>query len=208
MEAALSGLGCCRRWVDSSGIGPGLDRSRIRDLLRTLDSVLAGKGRCRAEREPRRPAVNGRSQMMILWILLGSLALLATYDLIQKRHAVLRNFPVVGHLRYWLEAFGPELRQYIVTDNDEERPFSRDQRRWVYTLVQAREQLLRLRNRQQSRAGAQLPAHPPCRLSTRYASRGDDEYDPLHRLRVPRCWARREAAEPRSAPSRWSTSRE
>ena len=39
---------------------------------------------------------------------------------------------MIGHARYWLEAIGPELRQYIVTGNDEERPFSRDQRRWVY----------------------------------------------------------------------------
>jgi glutamate synthase domain-containing protein 2 len=57
---------------------------------------------------------------------------LLAYDLVQRRHAILRNFPVVGHLRFLLEALGPELRQYIVTDNDEERPFSRDQRRWVY----------------------------------------------------------------------------
>jgi len=54
------------------------------------------------------------------------------YDLLQRRHAILRNFPIVGHFRYLLETFGPELRQYIVTSNDEERPFSRDQRRWVY----------------------------------------------------------------------------
>ena len=53
------------------------------------------------------------------------------YDLVQRRHAILRNFPIVGHFRYLLEAFGPELRQYIVTSNNEERPFSRDQRRWV-----------------------------------------------------------------------------
>ena len=58
---------------------------------------------------------------------------LAIWDLAQREHAVLRNFPIVGHLRYVLEAVGPELRQYIVTDNDSERPFSRDQRRWVYT---------------------------------------------------------------------------
>ncbi|MBA4608451.1 FMN-binding glutamate synthase family protein [Aeromicrobium sp. Marseille-Q0843] len=54
------------------------------------------------------------------------------YDLTQKKHAILRNFPVLGHFRYWVETVGPELRQYIVTSNDEERPFSRDQRRWVY----------------------------------------------------------------------------
>src|SRR4051812_14407964 len=57
---------------------------------------------------------------------------LAARDLTQKQHAILRNFPIVGHFRYWLETIGPELRQYIVTDNNSERPFSRDQRRWVY----------------------------------------------------------------------------
>lgn len=56
----------------------------------------------------------------------------AAHDLRQKRHALLRNFPVIGHGRYMLESIGPELRQYITTGNDEERPFSRDQRRWVY----------------------------------------------------------------------------
>ena len=71
--------------------------------------------------------------MTFLWVALALLVLVAIHDLLQTKHAVLRNFPIIGHLRYWLEAFGPELRQYIVTDNDEERPFSRDQRRWVYT---------------------------------------------------------------------------
>jgi glutamate synthase domain-containing protein 2 len=63
---------------------------------------------------------------------LAAIAALGAHDLLQKRHALLRNFPVIGHARYWLEALGPELRQYIVASNDEERPFSRDQRRWVY----------------------------------------------------------------------------
>ncbi|WP_212723065.1 glutamate synthase-related protein [Nocardioides jishulii] len=57
------------------------------------------------------------------------------HDLTQRQHAILRNFPVIGHFRYWVETVGPELRQYIVTSNDEERPFSRDQRRWVYASV-------------------------------------------------------------------------
>ena len=65
---------------------------------------------------------------------LGALVLVvATYDLLQKKRAILRNFPVIGHFRYILEAIGPELRQYIVTSNDEERPFSRYQRRWIYS---------------------------------------------------------------------------
>ncbi|BBZ45615.1 FMN-binding glutamate synthase family protein [Mycobacterium parmense] len=62
----------------------------------------------------------------------GGLAGVTGWDLLQRRHTILRNYPVVGHLRFLLEAVGPELRQYIVTDNDAERPFSRDQRRWVY----------------------------------------------------------------------------
>ncbi|EON25253.1 glutamate synthase (ferredoxin) [Nocardioides sp. CF8] len=57
---------------------------------------------------------------------------LAAHDLRQKQHAITRNFPVLGHARFALERIGPELRQYIVAGNDEERPFSRDQRRWVY----------------------------------------------------------------------------
>src|SRR5688500_809485 len=63
---------------------------------------------------------------------LAGVAGVAVADLRQKKHSILRNFPVVGHFRYLLESIGPELRQYIVTGNDAERPFSRDQRRWVY----------------------------------------------------------------------------
>lgn len=62
----------------------------------------------------------------------AAVAAVAVHDLVQKRHSLLRNFPVIGHGRYLIEALGPELRQYIVADNNEERPFSRDQRRWVY----------------------------------------------------------------------------
>jgi glutamate synthase domain-containing protein 2 len=66
--------------------------------------------------------------LSLVVVLLG----MVVYDLLQKRHAILHNFPILGHFRYLLESVGPELRQYIVTSNDEERPFSRDQRRWVY----------------------------------------------------------------------------
>jgi glutamate synthase domain-containing protein 2 len=63
---------------------------------------------------------------------LTALAGVAARDLLQREHTLLRNFPVVGHARYLLEAVGPELRQYLVAGNNEERPFTRDQRRWVY----------------------------------------------------------------------------
>lgn len=67
-----------------------------------------------------------------LAVLAAILVLVVLRDVTQRQHAILRNFPLVGHFRYWLESIGPELRQYIVTSNEEERPFSRDQRRWVY----------------------------------------------------------------------------
>jgi glutamate synthase domain-containing protein 2 len=65
-------------------------------------------------------------------VVIAALVAVAIHDVLQRRHAILRNFPIIGHLRYWLESVGPELRQYIVTSNTEERPFSRDQRRWIY----------------------------------------------------------------------------
>ena len=70
--------------------------------------------------------------MTWFWLALGALVAVVVYDLLQRKHAILRNFPIIGHFRYMLESVGPELRQYIVTDNNEERPFSRDERRWVY----------------------------------------------------------------------------
>ena len=69
---------------------------------------------------------------IIALVIVAVLVLVVVYDVTQKRHAVLRNFPIIGHLRYLLEFVGPELRQYIVTGNDAERPFSRDQRSWIY----------------------------------------------------------------------------
>ncbi len=70
--------------------------------------------------------------MWMIAIAIGIVIAVAIYDLVQRQHAILRTYPVLGHIRYWLEAAGPELRQYIVASNDEERPFSRDQRRWIY----------------------------------------------------------------------------
>jgi glutamate synthase domain-containing protein 2 len=65
-------------------------------------------------------------------IAVGLLLAVAVRDRLQKKHAVISNFPLLGRFRYWFEGLGGPLRQYIVTGNDEERPFSRDQRRWVY----------------------------------------------------------------------------
>ena len=71
--------------------------------------------------------------LLVVGVVVVALVALVIHDLVQRKHAIIRNFPIVGHLRFWLESVGPELRQYIVTDNDEERPFTRDQRRWIYS---------------------------------------------------------------------------
>lgn len=57
------------------------------------------------------------------------LALLVVQDLRQRKHAIRRVYPLLGQLRYLGEMVGPELRQYIVTSDMDERPFNRAQRR-------------------------------------------------------------------------------
>ena len=75
-----------------------------------------------------------RSSPGWLWpaLLFGSLSLVGVWDLLQTRHAVRRNYPVIAHLRYLLESIGPEIRQYFIEDDNDERPFSREQRAIVY----------------------------------------------------------------------------
>jgi glutamate synthase domain-containing protein 2 len=62
----------------------------------------------------------------------GALAVLGTYDLIQKRHAVLRNYPLTAHIRFILEEIRPEIRQYFLESEKDGTPFSRDKRAIVY----------------------------------------------------------------------------
>src|SRR5207247_10269178 len=53
-------------------------------------------------------------------------------DTTQTRHSVLRNYPVIGHLRFLLEFILPEMRQYFIEGDNEAAPFSRQQRSLVY----------------------------------------------------------------------------
>ena len=68
------------------------------------------------------------------WVLAvaGLLALLGTVDLLQRRSTLRRNYPLLAHLRYGLEAIGPEIRQYFIERDTEKVPFSREQRALVY----------------------------------------------------------------------------
>lgn len=67
-----------------------------------------------------------------LIVIAGLLVLLGIYDIIQNKHSVLSNYPIAGHIRYLLEDFRPEIRQYLLEDEKEQVPFSRQQRALVY----------------------------------------------------------------------------
>ena len=60
------------------------------------------------------------------------LLILGVRDLIQPSHAILRNYPIIGHLRFILESIRPELRQYVIEDDRDPAPFSREHRNLVY----------------------------------------------------------------------------
>ena len=69
------------------------------------------------------------------WVLAAvgvALLVLAVHDLVQRRHSILRNYPVLGHLRFLLEAIRPELQQYFIERNWDGRPFDRDTRTSIY----------------------------------------------------------------------------
>ncbi len=70
----------------------------------------------------------------LFWLLLITVPVLtlALYNIIQKKHAVLRNYPLIGYLRYWMESLRPELRQYFFESDSDGKPFSRRQRSIVY----------------------------------------------------------------------------
>lgn len=60
---------------------------------------------------------------LLLWVI---------RDIVQKKHAVLRNYPVIGHLRYFLEKQGDFIRQYLIAGERDEMPFNRAARSWIY----------------------------------------------------------------------------
>lgn len=62
----------------------------------------------------------------------AALTALGTWDMLQRSHTVSRNYPIMANFRYLFESVGPEIRQYFIQSDTEERPFSREQRAIVY----------------------------------------------------------------------------
>src|SRR5947209_4198765 len=74
-------------------------------------------------------AKGGGEWLVVLFLVL---VLVGVRDLLQTRHAILRNYPVIGHMRFLFEYIRPELRQYFIEGDAEAAPFSRAQRSLVY----------------------------------------------------------------------------
>jgi glutamate synthase domain-containing protein 2 len=69
---------------------------------------------------------------LLYFVVFAGLSLLGLRDVRQRRHAILRNYPVIGHFRFLLEYIRPEMRQYFLESDNEAAPFSRAQRSLVY----------------------------------------------------------------------------
>ena len=72
-------------------------------------------------------------------LVFGALALIGVYDVLQQRHAILRNYPVIGHMRFLFEGIRPEIRQYLIESDQDEEPFSRDERSIIYQRAKGQE---------------------------------------------------------------------
>ena len=71
------------------------------------------------------------------FVVIATLVVWFVQDISQKKHAVLRNYPVIGRLRYFFERQGEYFRQYFFMNDREELPFNRSTRSWVYRLAKA-----------------------------------------------------------------------
>ncbi len=77
--------------------------------------------------------------VFILCLGFGALSVLGFRDLQQPRHSILRNYPVLGHMRFLFEGIRPEIRQYLIESDQDEQPFSREQRSLVYQRAKGEE---------------------------------------------------------------------
>lgn len=70
----------------------------------------------------------------LLWslLVLGPLLIIGTHDFFQQKHAILRNYPILGHFRYLLEEIRPEIYQYFIESNTSGRPYHREDRSLIY----------------------------------------------------------------------------
>src|SRR6185437_4443030 len=79
---------------------------------------------------------------IVLLIIIFSLFILLIYNLLQKQHSLLRNYPIIGYIRYYAETIGIYLRQYFYARDREELPFNRMERTWVYEAAKNKDTII------------------------------------------------------------------
>ena len=94
--------------------------------------------------------------LIVIGFLLLVVAIVGVRDLTQRQHAVTRNFPVIGHFRYFFEEMGQPLRQYFFAGDLEERPYNRVTRSWVYASAKGQNNYVGF--------GSQVDPHEPGRM--------------------------------------------
>jgi len=77
--------------------------------------------------------------LFVLFIFFAALTGLGLHDIRQNRHAVTRNYPIIGHVRFLFETIRPEIRQYLIEGDKDEMPFSREARSLVYQRAKGAE---------------------------------------------------------------------
>ena len=131
---------------------------------------------------------------MIISIVAGivfAVLVLAIRDVTQKKHAITRNFPVIGHLRYFFEELGQPLRQYLFSNDLEERPYNRVTRSWVYASAKGENNLVgfgsQVDHNETGRLHIVPSMYPTLRDTDEVAPRpgviGADRKQPYHPLR-------------------------
>lgn len=101
--------------------------------------------------------------LLLLALLIGAVTLVVYYvvDVHQSKHAILRNYPVIGHFRYWFESLGKFFRQYFFAMDREEMPFNRAQRTWVYRAAKDLDTTVAFGSTKQYRDGSLIFANSP-----------------------------------------------
>ena len=124
-------------------------------------------------------ALSGAS--LVAFVLFAALTALGVFDLLQREHSVLRNYPITAHLRFLLEDVRPEIRQYFVEDENSGYPFSRNKRSVVYQRAK--------RNLDKRPFGTQLDVYSEGFewMNQSLAPRAVDGHDFRTRVGGPRC---------------------
>ncbi|WP_108813851.1 FMN-binding glutamate synthase family protein [Loktanella sp. Alg231-35] len=77
--------------------------------------------------------------VFVLFVIFALVTLVGLRDISQDHHAVTRNYPIIGHIRFLFEKIRPEIRQYLIESDQDEQPFSREQRSLVYQRAKGAE---------------------------------------------------------------------